>query len=120
MVRVANEINSMWFEKFVLNGRFHKSQYNFSSRIIFSFFILCDEIMKRVRKKKFMKSMVVKITIWIIGLHNFMISPHQTKTFRIIKIVGSYGILPILPKHQFLVFFLNFFYEDKFLVLMKL
>ena len=54
--------------------------------------------------------MVVKITIWIVGLHDFTIPPHQNVQDRIrivkmvglyvrsCKIVGSYGILPILPK----------------------
>ena len=68
--------------------------------------------------------MFVKITI--VGLHDFTISPHQNvqnrtriiKMVRSYKIIGSYGILPILPKYQFLVFF--FFLWDKFLVLMML
>ena len=73
-------------------------------------------------------TMVVKIVIWIIRSHNFTISPHQNfwNRTRIVKMVGSYRIvesygilpiLPILPKHQFLVFFffrINFWFWQSF------
>ena len=47
-----------------------------------------------------MHIMVVEIAIWILVSHDFTIPSHQNVQDRtkIVKMIGSYGILPILPK----------------------
>ena len=87
----------------------------------------CCRVNHRQFPTRAQSHMVVKIAIWIIGLHNFIITPHQNvqNHTRILKIVGSYvrsyvgsyvgsyvrsyGILPILPKKK-----IFFFLWDKF------